>query len=170
MGAESIWHAQKRSQDQEKRPGITAPPPGYLFGRIAGFSLAELLVVMMLLAILAALAAPASSKLLNSLAFQRQTRQIMAGLRYARLMAITTGKVVEVRLAGSSEHGLRFSGGVEEARELDLTATDSLSMKPETATFFPEGMATPATLVLITATRKSTILIDALTGLPQIQR
>lgn len=169
LEAESIWSEPKRGRNLEQKPGVAAPP-NCLWGRIAGFSLVELLVVLMLLAILAALAAPVGSKLLNSLAFQRQTRQIMASLRYARLMAITSGKPVEVRLDGSREHGLIFSGGVKEERELELTATDTLSMKPEVAAFFPEGMATPATLILNTETRKSTILIDALTGLPQIQR
>lgn len=130
-----------------------------------GFSLLELLTVLMLLGILTAVAAPSGSRLLDNLAFHKQTRKIMAGLRYARLMAVTTGRVIYVRVDAITEQGFTLSGGVEHTSLFDLDHEDAIRLEPEVVAFYPEGRATPATVYFSARGRQKTLSIDALTGI-----
>ena len=130
-----------------------------------GFSLMELLVVLVLLGIMAGLAGPATGRFLNTLDFKKQTSKIMAVMRYARLKAVTEGKAVNVTTADGS-NDLILSGAVQENRELGLDETEKLELDPEEIVFYPEGYATPGTLTFSKEERSQDILIDPMTGLP----
>ena len=133
--------------------------------RPAGFSLFELLIVLVILGFLGAVAAPALGRFVDTLAFRRQISQVVATLRYARLMAVTEGRPVAVTV-GEGEPVLVLSGAVSETRSFESDEELRLKMEPERIVFFPEGQVTPATLLCEVGDRRRTILLEPLTGLP----
>ncbi len=133
-----------------------------------GFTLLELLVVLVLLGIMATVAVPAMGRFLDSLAFKKQTAKVMAAVRYARLRAVTSGREVRLRL-GEDELSLDLSGGVEEHRALDLEDRDAaLQLEPEVIIFSPQGFATPGAITLRVGERTETVEVDPMSGLPQL--
>lgn len=135
-----------------------------------GFSLIELLVVLVLIGVMAGVAAPAVGRFLDSMEFKRQTGKIMAAVRYARLMAITEGSLV--LMTASEEDGsktLVLSGGVSEVRDLELAEDATLELEPSQLGFSPEGYATPGLITLTSDGRTESIFIDPLTGIPLLE-
>lgn len=138
--------------------------------RSQGFSLIELLVVLVLLGIMAGVAAPPMGRFLDSLEFKKQTGKIMAAIRYARLKAITEGKVVVMTAAeGDAAQGLTLSGAVNEVRQLELAEGATLELEPLELIFSPEGYATPGSLILTSGERSQSIYIDSMTALPLLE-
>jgi type II secretion system protein H len=144
------------------------------FGRLRsrGFSLIELLVVLILIGIMAGVTGPAVGRFLDSLEFKKQTAKVMAAIRYARLTAITRGKYLVMTASegeGGSGTSLTLSGAVEEVRDLALDEDATLELDPVELVFLPEGYATPGTLTLTRGERSETISIDPLTALPMME-
>lgn len=130
-----------------------------------GFSLLELLTVLVMLGIISAIAAPATGRFLATLNFQKQTQKVLATLRYARLMAVAQGK--EVRLAlGEEQSAFVLTGGVVETRPFDLGEDDTLVLEPAEIVFLPEGHATPGVITYSRSGRVQKIVMDPLTALP----
>jgi len=138
--------------------------------RSRGFSLIELLVVLILLGIMAGVTGPAVGRFLDTLELKKQTEKVMATIRYARLAAITHGKLL-VMTASEGEEGrsLTLSGAVEEVRPLGLSEETTLEIDPLELLFLPEGYGTPGTLTLKSGARSETIVIDPLTALPMLE-
>ena len=130
-----------------------------------GFTLLELLVVLIILGFSAAVAVPSVSRFMNSLEFKKETARIMAVMRYARLMAVTKGQPVYMEIA-EDPNSLKFTGAITENKNLGLNSDDTLSMDPATIIFSPAGHATPGSLNLTKGNRSQKIIIDPLSGLP----
>jgi type II secretion system protein H len=164
-------------------PRETAPPhPGPTpqggrgrFGRVRprrsrGFSLIELLLVLLLIGIMAGVAGPAVGHFLDTLEFKKQTEKVMATIRYSRLMAITHGKLVLMTATEDEDsQALSLSGAVEEVKPLGLAEGATLELDPSELMFSPEGYATPGRLTLTSGGRSETITIDPLTALPLLE-
>lgn len=148
-----------------KSPVDTA---GKALHKAAGFSLLELLTVLVILGIFAAVSTPAIGRLLNTIAIRDKTQNIVSTLRYARLMSITTGQKVHVALDTTDDAVFMFSGGVEEQRPLKLTDTDRLTMEPTRITFYPESRVSTAVLRVVIGKQQREITLDPLTALPLI--
>ncbi len=133
-----------------------------------GFTLLELMVVLVLLGMAVAVTAPATGRFLDRLERRKQERRVMAAVRYARLQAVTSGRPVILR-PGEDGRVLVFTGGVDERREIGLADGQRLLFDPDTVVFYPEGMATPATITLAGDRRSRTIVVDLLTGLPGLR-
>lgn len=131
-----------------------------------GFSLLELLTVLLILGIFAAVAIPATGRLLQNIHFRQQTRKIMSTLRYARLMSISKGEAVHLSLDTDESPMFRLTGAVVEDRHFSLDQDDFLVMTPTTITFYPESFSTPGTLTLTIGKRTQLITLDPLTSLP----
>lgn len=131
-----------------------------------GFTLLELMVVLLLMALLAGVTAPSVSRFLSSLNFREQTANVLASLRYARLMAITKGQQVSVTFDDSSGKIIYFSGAVNEQKEFDIAEDASFTLEPPEITFFPEGQATPARLISEKGSKVVRYTMDPLTALP----
>jgi len=135
----------------------------------AGFSILELLLVLVILGIFAAVAIPATGRLLNSIHFRQQTQKIMSTFRYARLMSISRGGEVRVTLDESDGTMFRLTGAIEENRNFQLSDEDSVVMEPAEIVFYPESLATPVSLIVTLGKRTRKITIDPLTALPLLQ-
>lgn len=130
-----------------------------------GFSLLELIMVLALLGVIAGVVAPATGRFLDRLSFRKQTSAVVAGVRYARLMAVGKGRPVEMRF-DSQAHLFSFSGAVEEKKEINLPDGAVVEFRPEAFVFYPDGLATPGRMVLLSGKRSQDFLIDPLTGIP----
>ncbi|MGV1100712.1 pilus assembly FimT family protein [Thiovibrio sp. JS02] len=130
-----------------------------------GFSLIELLLVLMLLGIIAGVAAPATGRFLDSLRFREQTAELLAAIRYARLMAVGRGRPVHLHFV-PEEKALFFNGAVTERKPLTLAENGEVVFTPEILTFYPDGLATPARLVARSGRRSAEFVVDPLTGIP----
>jgi len=137
-------------------------------GVMAGFSLMELLVVLVLLGFMAGITAPSMGHFLDGIKLKKQIAKVMADFRYGRIQAIATGKAVTVNMA-DDESGLRYRGGVSGSRSLDLGEDGSLRLDPLEITFYPEGQATPATVTLTIGERERTFIVDPLTAMTMPQ-
>lgn len=133
---------------------------------IKGFTLLELMVVLLLVALLAGVTAPATGRFLSNLTYREQTANILASLRYARLMAITKGQEVTATLQDSEGRILYLSGAVTEEKEFDLGEDFTFTLEPAEIVFYPEGQATPATIISAKGDRVRRFVMDPLTALP----
>ena len=134
---------------------------------LRGFTVLEMFVVLILLAILAAMAAPATGRFLDSLNVRKQTQQIMATLRYSRLVAVSRGREVKVEITEGAGI-MRLSGAVEKEVDFDFGGEGSLIMEPHHVVFYPEGHVTPAVLIFTMGKNVRRIVLDPLTALPVI--
>lgn len=137
----------------------------YNMKRQKGFSLLELLVVLVMLGFMAAVAGPATGRFLDTLDFKKQTGKVMSVIRYARLMAVTQGEVLQIKVSEET-NSLILSGAVSETRELGLEGDDLLELDPAEIYFYPEGYASPGSLSFTKGERSQKIIIDPLTALP----
>ena len=138
--------------------------PEKILGR-RGFSLLELIMVLAVLGIMAGVVAPATGRFLDKLSFRKQTAALVAGTRYARLMAVGKGRPVAMRFDGQT-HLLSFRGAVEETKEIKLSGEVELELRPETLVFYPDGLATPGRMLARSGSRSQEFRIDPLTGMP----
>ncbi len=137
-------------------------------GADKGFSLLELLTVLVLLGILAAVSVPAIGRFMENLSFRKQVGSVVANLRYVRLKAVTTGEDIFVSLDDDGRV-MRLTGGLQEERVLDIVDEALLVLEPGEIVFSPKGYVTPARLTLSQNKRSRIIMMDPLTALPVIQ-
>jgi type IV fimbrial biogenesis protein FimT len=76
----------------------------------AGYSLMELLVVLVLVGILASLAGPAMGEYIGRLKTRRALDQITADLAYARMAAVRSGRRAVMRFQGPSDYSIEVVG------------------------------------------------------------
>ncbi len=155
-------------QNMDRRTGAAPQAGPAEKRRAAGFSLLELLTVLFLLGLIAGIAAPATSRFLDNLAFRKQTASILATLRYARLQSVAKGETVYVTTDAEHGRALMLSGAVEETKQLGLDEDAYCTMDPAVMAFYPEGYATPGLLTSVKGERSRRIALDPLTGLPII--
>jgi len=134
----------------------------------AGFSLFELLTVLVMLGILAGIAAPSLGNFLAGLDFRKQVGDIMAHMRAIRLQAVVSGQQIKMSI---EDHNILLDRGKEEqeVQELDLNPESELTMEPGVVIFTPQSTVTPATISLTSDGRNRTISLDPLTALPVIR-
>ncbi|MBU0908860.1 MAG: GspH/FimT family pseudopilin [Proteobacteria bacterium] len=134
----------------------------------AGFSLFELLTVLVMLGILAGIAAPSIGNFLAGLDFRKQVGDIMAHMRAVRLEAVVSGQQIKLSI---EDHNLLLDRGEEEqeVQELDLNRESELTLEPPVVIFTPQSTVTPATITLSSDGRDRTISLDPLTALPVIR-
>lgn len=131
-----------------------------------GFSLLELLTVLLILGIIAGVSTPAIGRLMDNLAFRKQTADILAALRLARLTAVTKNKPVTLSIADMDGRAVKFTGAITELREFELEEESFFVFDPEEIIFYPDGMATPADIRSVRQERSADFFIAPLTGLP----
>lgn len=137
--------------------------------RTAGFTLLELLVVLALVGMIAALVAPRIGGGQTAL-FKAQVREAVAALNYARRSAIVNGRpstaTFHLARAGSESGGQAAPGRwVSRGATLRLGSGEVLpSSRPYVVTFFPGGGSSGASISLSHGGRSAEIRVDAITG------
>lgn len=112
----------------------------------AGFSLVEMMMVVLLLGIVASIATPPMVKYLQSSRMQTQADQLAADLQYARTLSIANGVILQF---ASTEAGyvLRNPGDGTIYRTKNFEGGMELAAA-QTTFFFPWGMADATTFTM----------------------
>ena len=139
-------------------------------GAAAGFSLLELLIVLMLMAIIAAVTLPIFGPGVSTTDLKRAAREIAAGLRLARSQAIAqrTEATLELDVAARAFRVLPDTRvhSMPEGIELKLYTAqrDLISDQVGAVRFFPDGGSTGGRITLAAGERKFDVDVDWLTG------
>ena len=131
-------------------PGLPSPASA---GRPAGFTLIEMLSVLLLVAAMVAIGAAAMSRQLPGQRLQHSARELAAQLRYTRARALATGQSQLFTLDARTREwqaGEQRSGRL--SRDIAIVATGARNEQQREGVaavrFFPEGAATGGRFVL----------------------
>ena len=136
----------------------------------AGFTLLELLVVLMLMVMVYALAVPMISAGMPGTELKGAARQLAAGLRQARSLAVTR-KEESTLMLDVEQRNFKVSG---DQRRYALPAKVDISLftaqsellpdKIGAIRFYPDGSSTGGRITVKSGVRKYDINVDWLTG------
>ena len=118
-----------------------------------GYTLIELLAVLVLVAAIVALGAATISRKLPGQRLQQSAKELAAQLRYTRAQAIATGQPQVFTIDANSREwraGEKRSGSLSKDISIVATGARNEQQRPGVAAvrFFPEGAATGGRIVL----------------------
>lgn len=135
-----------------------------------GFTLLELLVVLAVIGLLAALAAPRLAGVLPGAALDAGVRDLQAGLRESRSLAFSRNREVRFILDGGT-NSYRIdvgNGGGELPKDISITLVTGIkeveAMDRGAIRFFPDGSSTGGWIELSGRGGERAIHVDWLTG------
>ena len=136
-----------------------------------GFSLMELVVVLAILAIGAAVVAPGLGRAADDIRARSEIGAVAAFLRSAREHAVTRGQTMEVRVDDEThtlvmrQTGRAGDSAVQATRIVSSLVHIAAGAPAPSVTFLPHGMSTGARFSLATpGARAYVITVDTLTG------
>ena len=104
----------------------------------AGFTLVEMMIIIMVIGVMASLAAPGMFRFIQSNRLKTTTDHMMADMHYARSLAISNGQVLRFTVdANGYQIANPITDTVLRSGDFDGLALDAA----QTADFFPWGMA-----------------------------
>jgi prepilin-type N-terminal cleavage/methylation domain-containing protein len=122
-----------------------------------GFTLLEMLVVVAITAMLAAIVAANMERTMDALSLQQNTRLLQADLRVARATAMRTGKKVDLEATNKGRE-YDWIGG---SRFLPAGITLSMS-RPFVV--YPDGSVDAPPMIMSMNRRTHTLTVDPVTG------
>ncbi len=136
-----------------------------------GLSLMELIVVLAILAIAAAVVAPGVGRTAEGVRARAEVGAIAAFLRSAREQAVTRQHAMEVRVDDEThtlvmrDAGAPGEAGLRAARAISALLRIAADPPAPHVTFFPHGMSTGARFAISApGARAYVVTVDALTG------
>lgn len=133
-----------------------------------GFSLIELMAVLILIAIALTAVSMSVSKSLSSAKIRAVSRDLVAALRYTRGQAIVKGeqKTLDVNLDNLSYHApdkeaVKFPEGIEVRV---VTATSEAADRTARIRFYPDGSSTGGRVSVVAGEREWRVNVEWLTG------
>ena len=147
-------------------------------GRAAtGFSLMELVVVLAVLAIAAAVVAPGAARTVDGVRARAEVGAVAAFLRSAREQAVSRRLALEVRVDDETHTLIMRRAGhdgepaVHATRPVSALLRIAGATSPPRVTFLPHGMSTGARFAITTpGPRAYVITVDPLTGRVSTER
>jgi general secretion pathway protein H len=139
-----------------------------------GFSLLELLVVLLIMAGVAALVVPQFSTMTTLAGLRSNTRELASALRAARSDALARHREVALMVdVQNRTYGIAGASQVKPLRrevELKLLTahTEIVDANAGAIRFFPDGSSTGGRITLAAAARSYVVDVDWLTGRVQI--
>ncbi|MEP7206404.1 MAG: GspH/FimT family pseudopilin [Casimicrobiaceae bacterium] len=136
----------------------------------AGFSLLELMIVLMLMGLIAAIAVPVFGGGVSTTRLKSAAREVAAGLRMARNEAVANRReaVLTLDLAARTFRVDREPKAHALPAEIELklytAQSDLVSENVGAVRFFPDGGSTGGRITLAAGERKFDVDIDWLTG------
>lgn len=137
--------------------------------KTGGFTLVEIMVVMIIIALIMGLVATSMSRSISAAEARAASRKLVASLRYTRAMAII-GKQEQVFLVDTDERSYQAPGRdrVELPEGVDVTITTALSELASDSVsgirFFPDGGSTGGHIELTVNDREYRVNVAWLTG------
>lgn len=150
------------------RRGGVHPRPGSPL--CPGFTLIEIILVLVVLAVAGVLAVPAIQPVLDSVRAEAGARRTAAFLEDVRRRAVLERRTLLVTCR-AEEGRLELEGATGEPRPFPIPGDLVIaSCEPEQVRYFPQGSATGMTLVLRDARgRERRVSVGAFTGLARIE-
>jgi general secretion pathway protein H len=138
---------------------------------VRGFSMMELVVVLVVLAIAAAVVAPGVARTADGVRARAEVGAVAAFLRSARDHAVSRQQALEVRVDDETHTlvmrrtGQAGEAGVQATRPVSPLLRIAADPPPATVIFLPHGMSTGARFAIGTpGSRAYVITVDPLTG------
>ena len=147
----------------------TRTSPAGIDQRAAGFTLVELLIVLAILGLTAALAVPMFARAMPEIQAKAAARDVAAMLRSARSLAIADDREVAVAvdvdrravdLAGVRTETIRPGIGLT----LYTAEEELIGRGAGRIRFYPDGTSTGGRVRLSTATRTYSVIVDWISG------
>jgi len=137
-------------------------------GPCGGFTLIEVIVVLVIMALAYGLVVPALSSVLDGPRLDRAARQMVASLREARSTALIDGRTVRFTVDPAAREWRRGDrrGALDDeiAFRLDAPPAGRGADGAASILFFPDGGSTGGRLTLAIGERRRLIAVDWLTG------
>ena len=143
--------------------------------KTGGFTLVEIMVVMVIIALVMGLVATSMSRSISGAEARAASRKLVASLRYTRAMAII-GKQEQVFLVDTDERSYQAPGRdrVELPEGVDVTITTALSELASDSVsgirFFPDGGSTGGHIELMVNDREYRVNVAWLTGETSLEK
>lgn len=135
----------------------------------AGFTLIELVLVLVLLAVAGVMAAPAIQPALESVRAEAAARRTASFLDDARRRAVLERKELLVRCRPEEERLVLLGAAAGEKPFQVPEALEIVACRPEELRYFPQGSATGMTLLLRDRRgRERSLSVGVFTGLSRI--
>jgi general secretion pathway protein H len=140
----------------------------------AGYTLVELLVVLLVLVVVSAIALPRLERALPALAAQRTARDLALLLQEAQRKALVRGRPLSVTIdpaarlvrgADGEALALAPSLGVE----VTTAAVAGSMAGPAPISFFPDGTSTGGRIVLAYGARRTAVTVDWFSGRASVE-
>jgi type II secretion system protein H len=131
-----------------------------------GFTLVEMMLVISLVGVMAAMAAPPFFRYLASNRLATQADRMVADLQYARSLSVSNSQILRFSV---TQAGYQLTNPVTGAVLRDTNFCEGLGLdRAQRADFFPWGMASPTVFTLTShaGTKRITVLP---TGLVEVQ-
>jgi general secretion pathway protein H len=147
-------------------PALRPPAPR----RSGGFTLLEMMIVLVIAGLLVAVAAPNFGPMLARAQLYSATRDIASALRHARGQAVVRGRETTFELNVHkgryriSDRGKIFSLPGEVKLSLYTTESETLDEGTGRIRFFPDGSATGGRVTLAAGGQKRFVDVNWLTG------